>query len=349
MSRLFRDVEGGPRCPHGSVVCIGAFDGLHLGHRALVRHTVSRAHALGVDAVALSFEPLPREFFAPAAPPPRLLLPRAKAEGLLALQADQVGLLRFNGRLSALGAEEFVRRVLIQRLSAREVWVGPEFRFGKARGGDIALLRRMGEEGAAQGRGFTAHEIEPVLLDGERVSSTRIREALLAGDFAAAARWLGRRYAIGGHVVRGQQLGRTLGFPTANLRFGGKTPALSGIYATWVHGIGEHPRASVSSLGTRPTVAGVEPLLEAHLFDFDGDLYGRRIEVEFVAHLRAELKFPDLASLTTQMHRDAAQARELLQFDAQRRPPYASPVSQHDPRRASTSPAQAASAAEKTA
>ncbi|UOF16717.1 bifunctional riboflavin kinase/FAD synthetase [Lysobacter capsici] len=319
MSRLFRDVEGGPRCPHGSVVCIGAFDGLHLGHRALVRHTVERARALDLPAVALSFEPLPREFFAPQAPPPRLLLPRAKAEGLLALDADQVGLLRFNGRLSGLSAEDFVQRVLVERLAAREVWVGPEFRFGKARGGDIALLRRLGEQA-----GFSAHEIEPVHLDGQRVSSTRIREALLAGDFASAGRLLGRRYAIGGHVVHGKQLGRTLGFPTANLRFGGKTPALSGIYATWVHGIGEQPRASVSSLGTRPTVAGVEPLLEAHLFDFDGDLYGRRIEVEFVAHLRAELKFPDLDSLTVQMHRDAEQARELLQLDPRR--PTASPA-----------------------
>ncbi|ATE71415.1 bifunctional riboflavin kinase/FAD synthetase [Lysobacter capsici] len=319
MSRLFRDVEGGPRCPHGSVVCIGAFDGLHLGHRALVRHTVARARALDLPAVALSFEPLPREFFAPQAPPPRLLLPRAKAEGLLALDADQVGLLRFNGRLSGLSAEDFVQRVLVERLAAREVWVGPEFRFGKARGGDIALLRRLGEQA-----GFSAHEIEPVHLDGQRVSSTRIREALLAGDFASAGRLLGRRYAIGGHVVHGKQLGRTLGFPTANLRFGGKTPALSGIYATWVHGIGEQPRASVSSLGTRPTVAGVEPLLEAHLFDFDGDLYGRRIEVEFVAHLRAELKFPDLDSLTVQMHRDAEQARELLQLDPRR--PTASPA-----------------------
>ncbi|MGH8081346.1 MAG: bifunctional riboflavin kinase/FAD synthetase [Lysobacter sp.] len=344
MSRLFRDVDSGPRCPHGSVVCIGAFDGLHLGHRALVRHMVSRAQALGVPSVALSFEPLPREFFAPAAPPPRLLLPRAKAEGLLALDADQVGLLRFNKRLSSLSAEEFVERVLIQRLAAREVWVGPEFRFGKARGGDIALLRRMGEAA-----GFSANEIEPVHLDGERVSSTRIRETILAGDFAAAARLLGRPYAIGGHVVHGRQLGRTLGFPTANLRFGGKTPALSGIYATWVHGVGERPWPSVSSLGTRPTVAGVEPLLEAHLFDFDGDLYGRRIEVEFVAHLRSELKFPDLASLTQQMHLDAAQARESLSLDAQRRPQYAAPVSPTDLRRASASPAQAASAAEKTA
>lgn len=307
MSRLFRDVEGGPRCPHGSVVCIGAFDGLHPGHQALVRRTVLRARELGLPAVALSFEPLPREFFAPGNPPPRLLLPRAKLEGLLECGVDQVGLLRFNRKLSSLTAEEFVRVVLHKRLSAREVWVGPDFRFGKGRAGDIGLLRKMGAE-----LGFAACEITPVELDGERVSSTRIRAALQAGDFANAAHLLGRRYSIAGRVVRGKQLGRELGFPTANLRFGGKTPALSGIYATWVHGVGDRPRASVSSLGTRPTVAGVEPLLEAHLFDFDGDLYGRRIEVEFVAKLRDELKFPDLASLTEQMHRDAGQARAIL-------------------------------------
>jgi riboflavin kinase/FMN adenylyltransferase len=307
MSRLFRDVEGGPRCPHGSVVCIGAFDGLHLGHQALVRRTVDRARELGLPAVALSFEPLPREFFSPGNPPPRLLLPRAKAERLLAMGADQVGLLRFGHRLSGLAAEDFARLVLQRRLAAREVWVGPGFRFGKGRAGDISLLRRSGAD-----LGFGADEIAPVELDGERVSSTRIRAALQAGDFAAAARLLGRAYSIGGHVVRGRQLGRELGFPTANLRFAGKTPALSGIYATWVHGVGDKPRASVSSLGTRPTVAGIEPLLEAHLFDFDGDLYGKRIEVEFVAKLRDELKFPDLSSLTEQMQRDAKQARAIL-------------------------------------
>ncbi|GAB3386038.1 bifunctional riboflavin kinase/FAD synthetase [Lysobacter fragariae] len=307
MSRLFRDVDGGPRCPHGSVVCIGAFDGLHLGHQALVRRTVARARALGLPAIALSFEPLPREFFAPANPPPRLLLPRAKARGLFDLGADQVGLLRFDRKLSGLTADEFVRHVLQQRLSAREVWVGPEFRFGKGRTGDIALLRSLGAE-----LGFGASEIEPVQLHGERVSATRIRAALQSGDFDAAAQLLGRSYAIGGHVVRGKQLGRELGFPTANIRFAGKMPALSGIYATRVHGVGRDAWPSVSSLGTRPTVDGVEPLLEAHLFDFDGDLYGRRIEVEFVAKLRDELKFPDLDSLTEQMHRDAEQARAIL-------------------------------------
>ncbi|BDU16036.1 bifunctional riboflavin kinase/FAD synthetase [Lysobacter auxotrophicus] len=307
MSRLFRDVEGGPRCPHGSVVCIGAFDGLHLGHQALVRHALARARALDVPCVVLSFEPLPREFFAPNDPPPRLMLPRTKAGRLFEMGVDQLGLLRFDRRLCSLTAEEFAQQVLVHRLSAREVWVGPEFRFGKARGGDINVLQAVG-----QANGFIAGEIEPVMLDGERVSATRIRQALRAGDFETAGRFLGRPYAIAGHVVQGKQLGRTLGFPTANLRFGGRTPALSGIYATWVHGVGDAPRASVSSLGTRPTVDGVEPLLEAHLFDFDGDLYGRRIEVEFVAKLRDELKFSDLPALTAQMHRDAAQAREIL-------------------------------------
>jgi len=303
MSRLFRDVEGGPLCPQGSVVCIGAFDGLHLGHRALVRHAVARARALDVPAVALSFEPLPREFFAPRSPPPRLTLPRAKAQGLGDLGADHVGLLRFDARLAAMEAAAFADEVLRGRLAAREVWVGPGFRFGRGRAGSLGTLRAGGLE---------AGEIAPVLLDGERVSSTRVRAALATGDFALAARLLGRPYAIGGHVVRGRQLGRSLGYPTANLRFGGKVPALSGIYATRVHGVGETPWPSVASFGTRPTVAGTEPLLEAHLFDFDGDLYGRRIEVEFVARLRDELKFDDLPALVAQMHRDAAQARQLL-------------------------------------
>ena len=308
MIRLFRDVDGGPVCPDGSVVCIGAFDGLHLGHRALVRRAVERARALGVEAVALGFEPLPREFFAPADPPPRLMLPRSKVEGLAGLGVDVAGLLRFNRPFTAMTAEAFVQRVLVGRLRAREVWVGPQFRFGHRRGGDLETLRR---EGAAHG--FRAHEIEPVLVDGERVSSTRIRAALTAGDFETAARLLGVPYAISGRVVHGRQLGRTLGFPTANLRFAGKVPALSGIYATWVHGVADRPWPAVSSFGTRPTVGGVEPLLEAHLFDFDGDLYGRRISVEFVARLRDEEKYPDLPTLVAQMDRDAEMARRILQ------------------------------------
>jgi riboflavin kinase/FMN adenylyltransferase len=289
------------------VVCIGAFDGLHLGHRALVQRAVERARALGVPAVALSFEPLPREFFAQGDKPPRLTLARAKFEGLRGIGIDLVGLMRFSARLAAMEAERFVREVLVGRLSAREVWIGPDFRFGKGRAGDLVLLRTLGES-----LGFTAHAIHPVVADGERVSSTRIREALAAGDFDTVERLLGRRYVIGGRVVRGKQLGRTLGFPTANLRYGRRRPPLQGIYATRVHGVGTTPIASVSSFGTRPTVAGVEPLLEAHLFDYDGDLYGQRIDVEFVARLRDERAFADLPALVAQMHDDARRARDLL-------------------------------------
>jgi riboflavin kinase/FMN adenylyltransferase len=295
-----------------------------------------RARELGVEAVALSFEPLPREYFAgirqPSQPPPsRLSLPRAKFEGLRALGVDRVGLLRFDARMAALSARDFIEHVLVRRLHAREVWVGPEFRFGHGRAGDLALLREMGER-----HGFVAHEIEPMLVDGARVSSSAIRALLAAGDLDAVAILLGRPYAIAGKVVRGQQLGLKLGYPTANLRLGGKTPALGGIFATRVHGagIGAWPSGrssascardtrasipSVSSLGTRPTLNGTERLLEAHLFDFDGDLYGQRIEVEFVAKLRDELRFDDLDAMTTQMHRDAAQARELLGLQQQRR------------------------------
>ena len=312
MSKLFRDVGGEVVCPQGSVACIGAFDGLHRGHQALVGHALARARALGVPAVALSFEPLPREYFARGERPPRLLLPRAKFEGLRDLGMDVVGLLRFNAELSAMPAGEFVRRVLVERLRVREVWVGPQFRFGKGRQGDLGLLQELGAE-----FGFVAGEIAPVEVAGERVSSSRLREQLAAGDLDGATQALGRRYAIDGKVVRGRQLGRRLGYPTANLRLMGKRTALTGIYATWVHGVGDTPRASVSSLGTRPTVYGTEPLLEAHLFDFDGDLYGSRIRVEFVAKLRDEEKFDDLPALVRQMDVDAEQARRHLRHDSQ--------------------------------
>jgi riboflavin kinase / FMN adenylyltransferase len=313
MTRLFRDLDGVPLCPNGSVVCIGAFDGLHIGHRALVQRAVARARELGVPAVALSFEPLPREFFAGGSPPPRLQLPRMKLGEFQRLGIDHIGLLRFNSALASLSAEAFVERLLVARLQAREVWVGPDFRFGRARAGNLSLLQAMGAE-----HGFSAGTIAPVELDGAPVSSTRIRAALQAGDFDIAAGLLGKPYAIAGRVVHGKQLGRTLGYPTANLRFANKTPALRGIYATWVHGVGETPWPSVSSFGTRPTVDGKEPLLEAHLFDFDGDLYGKLIEIEFVARLRDEEKFPDLPALVVQMDRDAAQARHILMKTTER-------------------------------
>ena len=310
MNRLFRDVVGAQVAPQGSVVCIGAFDGLHRGHQALVGHALARARVLGLPLVALSFEPLPREFFARGETPPRLSLPRAKVDGLSGLGADAVGLLRFNALLASMSPQQFVERVLSDRLGAREVWVGPEFRFGKGRAGDLAVLQALGAE-----HGFAAGEIAPVAVDGERVSASIIRRQLADGDLAGAAVGLGRRYAICGKVVHGRELGRKLGYPTANLRLMGKRAPLAGIYASWVHGVGPEPRASVSSLGTRPTVFGREPLLEAHLFDFDGDLYGQRITVEFVEKLRDEERFDDLPALVRQMDKDAAQARRILARD----------------------------------
>lgn len=307
MSRLFRDVAGGRVSPHRSVVCIGAFDGLHSGHQALVRHTLARARACAAEAVVVSFEPLPREFLLGAAAPTRISSARDRFERLRGLGIDRIGLLRFNAGLAMLAAEAFIEQLLVGRLAACEVWVGEDFRFGHRRRGDLAMLRGFGER-----FDFRADCIDTHHCDGVRVSSSAVRAALAGGDLAQAERLLGRPYSIASRVVRGRQLGRQLGYPTANLRLRGGVPSLQGIYASLVHGVGVRPWPSVSSLGTRPTVDGREPLLEAHLFDFDGDLYGRRIEVEFVAKLREEERFADLAALTRQMDRDAATARELL-------------------------------------
>lgn len=306
MNFLFRDAEGGTLCPQGSVVCIGAFDGLHLGHQALLRHAKARAQALRLPAVALSFEPLPREFFGRGAPPGRLMLPRDKLQGLAGAGMDGVGLLRFDARMAAMSAQDFMAQVLHRRLAAREVWVGPEFHFGHQRRGDLTLLQSEGTQ-----FGFNAHAIAPVMHQGERVSSSRIRAALAAGDFALAQQCLGRPYRISGRVVHGRKLGRKLGFPTANLRFT-RHPPMQGIYAVRVRGVAGTALPAVANLGTRPTVAGEAPLLEVHLFDFSGDLYGQLLEVEFVAKLRDEEKFASLDALSAQMHQDAALARSLL-------------------------------------
>jgi len=304
---LFRDIAGDPVAARGSVVCIGAFDGVHLGHRAVLVRARERARELNLDAVVASFEPLPREFFAHGRAVARLSNVREKIEQFRDAQVDRALLLRFNAALAAMSAQDFVERVLVRRLNAREVWVGEGFRFGHARSGDVDLLQRLGRE-----HGFTAQALAPVVIEGERISSSAIREALAGGSFALAARWLGRPFAIGGHVVRGQQLGRKLGYPTANVRLGSRTSPVDGIFAVRVHGIDEAVHPGVASLGVRPTVNGKEPLLEAHVFDFDGDLYGRRIQVEFVEKLRDEEKFADLDAMVKQIDRDAEQAREIL-------------------------------------
>lgn len=308
MIEVSRDVTGPCVAPAGSVVAVGAFDGLHLGHQALLAEVRGRASASGCHAAAISFEPLPRAFFS-RRPLPRLGSVRDKVEGLAAAGMRHLLLLRFNAALTAMPAEAFVHRVLVERMAAREVWVGGDFRFGHKRGGDFALLESMGRE-----LGFTARAMPAVKVDGERVSSSRIRECLAAGDFAAARRLLGRPFAIGGHVAHGNRLGRELGYPTANVPLGRRVPPVEGVFAVRVRVQGDavvHP--GVASLGVRPTVNEVpEPLLEAHLFDFDGDLYGRRIHVAFEAKLRDEEKFDGVDALVAQMHDDAAAARRLL-------------------------------------
>ncbi len=306
--QLHRDVDGPRLAPQGSVVAIGAFDGLHLGHQAILAEVRQRAEAQDLVPAVITFEPLPRAFFSKE-PVPRLSGMREKAEGMTAAGIDQLLSLRFDEALTQMSAEDFVRRVIVGRLAAREVWVGEDFRFGHRRGGDFALLQSMGAE-----LGFTAHAVAPVLVDGERVSSTRVRQLLGESRFADAATLLGRPFVIDGHVEYGKQLGRTLGYPTANVHLPERVSPVRGIFAVRI-GVGEGPCSwpGVASLGVRPTVNEVaEPLLEAHLFDFSGDLYGMRIAVEFVRKLRDEEKFDGLDALTAQMRQDEIAARQAL-------------------------------------
>jgi riboflavin kinase/FMN adenylyltransferase len=307
MLKIYRNITGPCLAPDGSVLAIGAFDGLHRGHAALLAKVRERAAKRGLVAAAVTFEPLPRSYFSPA-PLKRLSSVREKLCGFAEARVETLLLLRFNAALVGMSAEDFVRDVLVARMGAREIWVGADFRFGHNRVGDVALLEAMQGEG-----GYEVRVLDAVSNgDGERVSASRVRGALTAGDFAHAAELLGRRFTIGGRVVRGQRMGHQLGYPTANIRLGKRVSPVSGIFAVRVR-FGDKWWRGVASLGVRPTIAGGgEPLLEAHLFDFDGNLYGQRIEVEFVAKLRDEQKFSGLDALRAQMDRDAVEARRIL-------------------------------------
>jgi riboflavin kinase/FMN adenylyltransferase len=307
MLRIYRDIEGPCLAPDGSVLAIGAFDGLHRGHAALLARVRERATKQGLVAAVVSFEPLPRSYFSPA-PLKRLSSVREKLCGFAQAGIEVVLLLRFNAALVNMSAQDFVREVLVRRMGVHEIWVGADFRFGHNRVGDVALLEAMQGEG-----GYEVRVLDAVSNgDGGRVSASRVRGALGSGDFAHAAGLLGRPFSISGRVVRGQRMGHTLGYPTANIRLGKRVSPVWGIFAVRVR-VGDHWWPGVASLGVRPTIAGGgEPLLEAHLFDFDGDLYGQRIEVEFVAKLRDEEKFADLDALRAQMDHDAIDARRIL-------------------------------------
>jgi riboflavin kinase/FMN adenylyltransferase len=289
----------------GCAVTIGNFDGVHLGHQAVLRRLKEGARALRVPAVVMLFEPQPLEHFRPEAAPARLMRLREKLTALREQGVDRVLCVRFNARFAGLSAEAFMERVLCDRLGARLVLVGEDFRFGAGRRGDIELLRAAGPE-----LGFAVETAPTFALDGERVSSTRVRAALAAGELETAARLLGRPYRICGRVAHGDKLGRTLGVPTANIRLFRRRAPLHGIFVVELEGMEPRALPGVASVGTRPTVDGTTLLLEVHLLDFDRDIYGAQVAVEFRRRLREERRFESLEALRAQMRRDIEQARD---------------------------------------
>jgi riboflavin kinase / FMN adenylyltransferase len=304
--QLIRGLSGGSLRGAGCLMTIGTYDGIHLGHQALLARLHEHAKQRGEPAVLLTFEPMPREFLAPNDPPARLTSLRERWRILSGTRLDYLWLLRFGEALRNLPGEAFAQ-LLARELRPRLVVVGHDFRFGRQGEGTAALLAAAGTR-----LGFDVDVLAPVMLDGERISSSGVRAALACGDFERARRWLGRPWSMRGRVRPGKRLGRDLGFPTANLPLERRRAPVAGIFAVRVHGVGSAALPGVASLGTRPTVAGDEALLEAHLFDFCEDLYGREIEVEFVAKLRDEARFATLEALTAQMRRDAAEARRIL-------------------------------------
>ncbi len=291
----------------GCAVTIGNFDGVHLGHRAMLERLGRHAERLAMPATVMTFEPTPREYFAPARAPARLTRLREKLELFAAAGVERCVVLRFDQELQSMRGASFAHELLGERMGAKEVVVGRDFRFGAGGEADVALLHKLGPK-----LGFGIDVVEPVMVDGERVSSSTIRAALARADLEHAGRLLGRPYAMHGKVIRGEGLGRKLGFPTANMRVHRRVTPLDGIFAVRVRGIAAQPLPGVASLGTRPTIGGREVLLEAHVFDFDAVLYGRWLAVEFVKRLREERRFESLEAMVVQMHVDARQARAAL-------------------------------------
>lgn len=291
----------------GCVATIGNFDGVHLGHQAILAQVKVKAAALGVPSVVVVFEPQPREYFGGDQAPPRLMRFREKLVALREQGVDILVCLQFNQRLRSLTAEQFVHQVLMDGLRVRHLVVGDDFRFGCDRAGDFHLLERMGRE-----TGFSVEHTRTFEIDGERVSSTRIRQALAACDFEGVRRMLGRPYYMSGRVIHGAKLGRQLGVPTANIALGRRRLPLTGVFAVEVLMEGEAPLPAVANVGIRPSVNGVKPLLEVHLLDFSRSIYGVRLQVVFRAKLRDEQRFPSLDALKAQIEQDIQAARRVF-------------------------------------
>ena len=291
----------------GTVASIGNFDGMHLGHRAVLRDLKARSKEVGAPSTVILFEPQPQEYFAKDKAPVRLTRFMEKWPLLQTTGVDQVLCLQFGRALAGMPAEEFVQRVLVQGLGVRHLVVGDDFRFGKDRGGDFGLLKQAGATA-----GFTVADTASLLADGERVSSTRIRALLMEGQMEHAARLLARPFGLTGRVIHGERLGRDLGFPTVNLALKRRTPPLSGIFAARVLGIPGGPRDAAAYIGKRSAAGGDHWVLEAHLPGYSGDLYGCRLEVQFLQRLREDRHFDSLDALRVQMQQDVAAASAWL-------------------------------------
>ena len=286
---------------------IGNFDGVHLGHQALLAQVKEVAHTHALSSAVLVFEPHPREFFTPQQAPARLTSMREKLELFAEVGIDRVHVCRFNQSFAQMSAVGFAT-ALHQKLAAKFVLIGDDFRFGSGRSGDFALMQKIGAE-----QGFAVNAMRSVLSDGVRISSTAVRAALVTGDLAAAHHYLGRPYSISGRVVHGNGVGKKLGFPTANIQLKHNRPPLSGIFVVSVQGEGLRCSQGVASLGVRPTVQeNGKPVLEVHLFDFSREIYNQHLRVDFLHKLRDEEKYPDMESLTRQIALDVEHAKDFF-------------------------------------
>lgn len=290
---------------HGCVATIGNFDGVHQGHQAVIRQLAVKGQELGLPATVIIFEPQPLEFFQPLSVPPRLTRLREKLQAFMLYAVDRVLCVRFDAHFADIEAGDFIERVLINGLGVKYLFVGDDFRFGRGRQGDYAMLQRAGKDA-----GFKVATIPTYNIDDVRVSSTRVRRALEHDDLDEAGKLLGRRYRMSGRVVHGNKIGASqLGIPTANVHLHRRRSPLHGIFVTEVTGLGHKPLAGAASIGTRPTVGGTRVLLEVHLLDFDKDIYGQYLQVNFLHKLRDEEKYDTMAQLKTHMLQDIAETR----------------------------------------
>jgi riboflavin kinase/FMN adenylyltransferase len=288
---------------HGCVATIGNFDGVHLGHQAVLGQLLDKASELRLPACLISFEPYPQEYFSQQCPP-RLTRFREKFTLLNHYNLARMLCIRFDQAFAQQTADQFIQQVLVAGLGVKHLVIGDDFRFGKDRAGDFELLQRSGEQ-----YGFSVARMLTYEEGGERVSSTRIRQVLEQGDLEQVKPLLGRPYRMSGRVAHGDKRGRTIGFPTANIHLHRRASPLSGVYAVEMYGIDGEPVPGVANIGIRPTVNGTRAQLEVHLFDFDGDIYGCHVQVEFHHKIRDEQKFDSFEALKAQIHRDSAQAR----------------------------------------